>query len=48
MKKNINNIFALYTSILLVFGIFFLYEKHMTGNDSTISQWLINYSGGFT
>tara|TARA_B100000795_G_scaffold181474_1_gene137536 strand:- start:492 stop:1724 length:1233 start_codon:yes stop_codon:yes gene_type:complete len=48
MKKNINNIFALYTSILLVFGIFFLYEKHMTGNDSTISEWLINYSGGFT
>jgi hypothetical protein len=48
MKKNINNLFALYISALLVFGIFFLFEKHTTGNDSTISEWLINYSGGFT
>ena len=26
----------------------FLNEKHVVENDSTISEWLINYSGGFT
>ena len=29
-------------------SICFLYLKHDVGNDSTISEWLINYSGGFT
>ena len=23
-------------------------EKYIVGNDSTISEWLINYEGGFT
>ena len=27
---------------------FFLYTKHSVGNDSSISEWLINYKGGFT
>ena len=40
--------FKLYLSLLLLFGIFFLYEKHIIGNDSTISEWMINYQGGFT
>ena len=39
--------FKLYLSLLLLFGIFFLYEKHIIGNDSTISEWMINYQGGF-
>jgi hypothetical protein len=26
----------------------FLFNKHTVGNDSTISEWLINYQGGFT
>ena len=28
-------------------SVFFLNIKHDVGNDSTISEWLINYSGGF-
>ena len=27
--------------------IFILYAKHEVGNDSSLSDWLINYSGGF-
>ena len=34
-------------SLLFFFGIFWLYIKHLVGNDSTISEWLINYQGGF-
>ena len=34
--------------ILLFLSYFFLYFKHQVGNDSTISEWLINYEGGFT
>lgn len=48
MKKNINNNLLYYFSALFFFGIFFLYQKHNVSNDSTISEWLINYSGGFT
>ncbi len=48
MKKNINKFLIYYFSILFIFGVFYLYEKHTVGNDSTISEWLINYSGGFT
>ena len=29
-------------------SVCFLYLKHDVGNDSTISEWIINYSGGFT
>tara|TARA_Y100000590_G_C15692499_1_gene1003936 strand:+ start:378 stop:1580 length:1203 start_codon:yes stop_codon:yes gene_type:complete len=39
---------AIYLVSLLSFSIFFLYLKHQIGNDSTISEWLINYEGGFT
>ena len=49
MKKEINNQYILvYLTILLLFSYFFLYFKHQVGNDSTISEWLINYEGGFT
>ncbi len=48
MKKNINQYLIYYFSILFVFGSFYLFEKHNVGNDSTISEWIINYSGGFT
>lgn len=48
MYKNINNKFFLYLTVLFCFGVFFLNEKHIIENDSTISEWLINYSGGFT
>ena len=48
MKKNINSYLAFYLFVLFLFGLFFLFIKHETGNDSTISEWIINYSGGFT
>ena len=49
MKKKINNQYILFYLIALLFiSYFFLYFKHQVGNDSTISEWLINYEGGFT
>ncbi len=48
MKKNINIYLQYYLIILFLFSVFFLYQKHDVGNDSTISEWLINYEGGFT
>jgi hypothetical protein len=48
MKKNINFYIFIYLVILFLFSVFFLYQKHDVGNDSTISEWLINYEGGFT
>ena len=34
--------------LLFFFSIIYLYSKHDVANDSTISEWLINYKGGFT
>ena len=48
MEKKLNNYLLLYLLILLSFSYFFLFIKHEVGNDSTISEWLINYEGGFT
>ena len=49
MKKEFNNQYIFfYLLILLLFSYFFLYFKHQVGNDSTVSEWLINYEGGFT
>jgi len=49
MKKKINNQYILFYLLALLFlSYFFLYLKHQVGNDSTISEWLINYEGGFT
>ena len=48
MKKNINTHIFTYLSILFLFALFFLYQKHDVANDSTISEWIINYEGGFT
>ena len=48
MGKKLNNYLLLYLLILLGFSYFFLFIKHEVGNDSTISEWLINYEGGFT
>ena len=46
--KKINNYLFYYLIILLGFSFFFLSIKYQVGNDSTISEWLINYEGGFT
>ena len=48
MKKNINLYLSYYLIILFFFAVFFLFQKHHVANDSTISEWLINYEGGFT
>ncbi len=37
-----------YLVLLFLMSVSFLHLKHETGNDSTISEWLINYTGGFT
>ena len=48
MNKKFKNYLILYLSFLFFICIFVLYTKHNVGNDSTISEWIINYSGGFT
>ena len=48
MEKNINKSLKYYFTTLFLFAVFFLNEKSGVGNDSTISEWIINYSGGFT
>ena len=45
---NSNKYFRLYILILFIFSVFYLYGKYNVGNDSTVSEWLINYEGGFT
>ena len=47
LKRNWSNYFQIYVLALIFFGVFFLYSKHDVGNDSSISDWLINYEGGF-
>ena len=48
MIKKIDKYLLAYLFILLIFSYFFLLIKHQVGNDSTISEWVINYEGGFT
>ena len=50
MNNIINSIkyFKLYISVLFIFSVFYLQGKYNVGNDSTVSEWLINYEGGFT
>ena len=38
----------IYLSSLAFLSIYWLYYKSSVGNDSTISEWIINYQGGFT
>ena len=46
-KKNWSSYLQIYVVMLIFFGVFFLYSKHDVGNDSSLSDWLINYEGGF-
>ena len=48
MKNKLNQYLKYYLFSLFFFSIIYLIKKHEIGNDSTISEWLINYSGGFT
>jgi len=47
-SENFKNIFLIYLSILSLVAVYYLFDKHTGGTDSTISEWLINYQGGFT
>ena len=42
------NFFFFYLFFFFFSASIFLFNKHTVGNDSTISEWLINYQGGFT
>ena len=44
---NWSKYYLYYVLILIFCGVFILYNKHDVGNDSSLSDWLINYSGGF-
>lgn len=48
MKFQIKKKLFFYLLILFSISVFHLQIKSNVGNDSTISEWLINYSGGFT
>ena len=45
---NIQKTFLIFIIINIFLVIFYLFEKHNVGNDSSIPEWLINYQGGFT
>ena len=47
-KIDIKKYFFLFTTFTIFYAVFYLYFKHEVGNDSSISEWLINYQGGFT
>jgi hypothetical protein len=40
--------FLLYLFFLFFCSLIFLFDKHAVGNNWTMSEWLINYRGGFT
>ena len=44
---NFNKYFLIYLSLLFLFGIYYLHYKHSVGNDTSVSEYLINYQGGF-
>jgi len=46
--KNFNNCFFIFVSFIFLIAIYYLHIKQQVGNDSTISEYLINYQGGFT
>tara|TARA_B100001175_G_scaffold166000_1_gene140757 strand:+ start:110 stop:1327 length:1218 start_codon:yes stop_codon:yes gene_type:complete len=46
--KKFKNIFLIYLLFLYFTAIYYLFLKHTGGSDSTISEWLVNYYGGFT
>ena len=45
---NQNKYLKIYLVTLAALSIYWLYYKSSVGNDSTISEWIINYQGGFT
>ena len=49
MKKlNFNFYLKIYLFVLFFFAVFFFLQKYNNSVEWTISEWLINYQGGFT
>ena len=46
--KNFNYYFQFFLIFLLLLGTFYLFQKYNNPIEYTISEWLINYQGGFT
>ena len=47
-KVKFDHLFFVFINLIFLLAVFYLYQKHLVGNDSTISEWMINYQGGFT
>ena len=47
-KTKIEQNFLIFIVINIFLVVFWLNLKHGDGSDSSISEWLINYQGGFT
>lgn len=47
-SKNFNIYLKIYLIILFIFANFFFFQKYNNYVEWTISEWLINYQGGFT
>ena len=47
-KILIKNKFLFFTIFLIFYSVFYLIRKHNGGLDWSVSEWLINYQGGFT
>ena len=45
--NSFNKYFFFFFSLLCLLGIYYLHYKHDVLNDSSISEYLINYQGGF-
>ena len=46
--KQFNIFFLTFITFIFFIAVFYLHQKHTDGSDSTISEWMINYQGGFT
>ena len=47
-RVKFDHLFFILINLIFLLAVFYLYQKHLVGNDSTISEWIINYQGGFT
>ena len=47
-RVKFDHLFFVFINLIFLLAVFYLYRKHLVGNDSTISEWIINYQGGFT
>ena len=47
-KLQFNTYLKIYLLILFFFAVFFFFQKYNNSVEWTISEWLINYQGGFT